>query len=70
VAFLLLEHSDNGACAEEKLVFVGGHRWLLVSWHTLAERIDHEGCILGPASTVTNALLFNTPQADAVVSAM
>jgi len=44
--------------------------WLLVSWHTLAERINHEGRVLGPAPTVTNALLFNTPQADAVVSAM
>jgi hypothetical protein len=35
-----------------------------------AERINHEGRILGPLVSVTNATLFNTPQADAVVSSM
>ncbi len=35
-----------------------------------AERINHEGRILGPAPVVTAATLFNTPAADAVVSAM
>src|SRR3954451_9861032 len=35
-----------------------------------AERINHEGRILGPLLSVTNATLFNTPQADAVVSSM
>ena len=35
-----------------------------------AERINHEGRILGPAPVVTNAVLFNTPQADAIVSAL
>src|SRR5262245_37729906 len=35
-----------------------------------AERINQEGRILGPAPVVTNAVLFNTPQADAIVSAM
>ena len=35
-----------------------------------AERINHEGRILGPAPVVTTPTLFNTPQADAVVSAM
>ncbi len=35
-----------------------------------AQRINHEGRILGPAPVVTNAILFNTPQADAVVSAL
>ncbi|HTD88605.1 MAG TPA: hypothetical protein VK850_18685, partial [Candidatus Binatia bacterium] len=35
-----------------------------------AERINHEGRILGPAPVVTNAILFNTPAADAVVSAL
>src|SRR5688572_20333079 len=35
-----------------------------------AERINHEGRILGPAPTVTNAVLFNTPAADAIVSAL
>jgi hypothetical protein len=35
-----------------------------------AQRINQEGRILGPAPTVTTPTLFNTPQADAVVSAM
>ncbi len=34
------------------------------------ERINHEGRILGPLPTVTQPILFNTPQADAVVSAL
>src|SRR3979411_872097 len=36
----------------------------------LAERINHEGRILGPAPVVTSPILFNTPEADAIVSAM
>ena len=35
-----------------------------------AERINQEGRILGPAPVVTAPVLFNTPQADAIVSAM
>ena len=35
-----------------------------------AERINHEGRILAPRPVVTTPTLFNTPQADAVVSAM
>jgi hypothetical protein len=35
-----------------------------------AERINHEGRVLGPAPVVTAPILFNTPAADAVVSAM
>jgi hypothetical protein len=35
-----------------------------------AERINHAGRILGPAPVVTEPILFNTPQADSVVSAM
>jgi len=34
------------------------------------ERINHEGRILGTPPVVTNAILFNTPQADAVISAL
>jgi hypothetical protein len=34
------------------------------------ERINHEGRLLGPLPVVTAPLLFNTPEADAVVSAM
>ena len=37
---------------------------------THAQRINHEGRILGPAPVVTTPTLFNTPAADAVVSAM
>lgn len=44
--------------------------WLLLASATLAERINHEGRILGPLPTVTSPTLFNTPEADAVVSAM
>src|SRR6202035_5478428 len=35
-----------------------------------AERINQEGRILGPAPVVTTPTLFNTAQADAIVSAM
>ena len=35
-----------------------------------AERINQEGRILGPVPVVTSPILFNTPQADAVVSAL
>src|SRR5258708_28251810 len=35
-----------------------------------AERINHEGRILGPAPVVTTPTLFNTAAADVIVSAM
>src|SRR5688572_2130220 len=35
-----------------------------------ADRINQEGRILGPELVVTAPVLFNTPQADAIVSAM
>ncbi|HZR78751.1 MAG TPA: hypothetical protein VFA58_06050 [Chthoniobacterales bacterium] len=35
-----------------------------------SERINQEGRILGPAPIVTSPTLFNTPQADAILSAM
>jgi hypothetical protein len=35
-----------------------------------AERINHAGRLLGPAPVVTNAVLFNTAQADAILGAM
>jgi len=43
---------------------------LLPALLSQAERINQEGRILGAAPVVTNATLFNTPQADAIVSAM
>lgn len=42
----------------------------LVPMMVAAERINHEGRILGPLPVVTTPLLFNTAAADAVVSAM
>jgi hypothetical protein len=35
-----------------------------------ADRINHAGRILGPMPVVTNAVLFNTPEADAIISAL
>lgn len=35
-----------------------------------AERINHEGRILGPMPVVTNAVLFNTLEADAIMSGL
>ncbi len=43
---------------------------VLAAWPALAERINQEGRILGPAPVVTNAVLFNTAQADTILSAM
>jgi IPT/TIG domain len=43
---------------------------LLVPTLIGAERINHAGRILGPVPTVTTPTLFNTPQADAIVSAL
>lgn len=42
----------------------------LVALRSSAERINHEGRILGPLPAVTNSILFNTTNADAVVSAL
>jgi hypothetical protein len=44
--------------------------WFTFSPSAVAERINQEGRILGPLPVVTNAILFNTSNADAVVSAM
>ena len=46
--------------------------WMLYTslLYAANERINQEGRILGPLPAVTNALLFNTTNADAVVSAL
>ncbi|HTY86854.1 MAG TPA: hypothetical protein VMB80_05260, partial [Candidatus Acidoferrum sp.] len=46
--------------------------WLLYTFPLYAanERINQEGRLLGPPPTVTDAILFNTSNADAVVSAV
>jgi hypothetical protein len=44
--------------------------WCSAVLSAKAERVNHAGRILGPAPVVTNAVLFNTPEADAIVAAM
>ena len=44
--------------------------FLVLSPLARAERINHEGRILGPEPVVSAPTLFNTPAADAIVSAM
>jgi hypothetical protein len=44
--------------------------WVLLAVPAAAERINQEGRILGALPVVTNAILFNTTNADAVLSAM
>jgi len=43
---------------------------LAIPWAGWAERINQEGRILGPLPAVTDAILFNTTNADAVLSAL
>lgn len=42
----------------------------LVGGSAAAERINHAGRILPPLPVITNAVLFNTPEADAILAAM
>lgn len=44
--------------------------WLLIAADAAAERINQEGRILGPAPTLSTPILFNTADADAIISAM
>jgi hypothetical protein len=44
--------------------------WLVLVMPAAAERINQEGRILGAMPIVTNAILFNTTNADAILSAM
>jgi hypothetical protein len=57
-----------------KYLVVWGALYLLVlpgfSPRAIAQRINQEGRILGPLPVVTSPILFNTSNADAVVSAM
>jgi len=50
--------------------YIAGLILLLSALRLPAERINQEGRILGALPVVTNAILFNTSNADAVVSAM
>jgi hypothetical protein len=51
-------------------IFPGLVAWLLIAGDGVAERINQEGRILGPAPMVSTPTLFNTPEADAIVSAL
>ena len=42
----------------------------LATFAARAERINHAGRILGPLPAVTNSVLFNTTNADAILAAM
>src|SRR5882672_4676887 len=44
--------------------------WCSTVLSAKAERINHAGRLLGAAPVLTNAVLFNTPAADAIVAAM
>ena len=44
--------------------------WLLIAAQAAAERINQEGRILGAAPVVATPTLFNTAEADAIVSAL
>jgi hypothetical protein len=54
----------------QRLIASGLLGWLTFALPAAAERINQAGRILGPLPVVTNALVFNTSNADAVVSAM
>jgi len=43
---------------------------LICPLQLFAERINHEGRILGPLAVITNSILFNTTNADAIISTM
>src|SRR5690349_21365913 len=51
-------------------IFPGLVAWLLIAGDGVAERINQEGRILGLAPIVSTPTLFNTPEADAIVSAL
>ena len=52
------------------IIFGWAALFCLSSHGTAAERINHEGRILGPQVIVSSPLLFNTTAADAVVASM
>src|SRR6185312_9670579 len=53
-----------------RLIYRATAGCMLFSAALHAERINQEGRILGPLPIVTNSILFNTTNADAIVSAM
>ncbi len=55
-------------CRRLIAVFLGA--WVCCGTTAVAERINQEGRLLGPPPVVTHSILFNTTNADAVVSAL
>ena len=53
-----------------RFIMIVGPGLILAGLPAFAERINQEGRILGPAPVVTNSILFDTTNADAVVAAM
>ena len=53
-----------------RFVYVALTGWLLSAGAAAAQRINQEGRILDTLPVVTSPILFNTTNADAVVSAM
>ena len=56
--------------SEVRRLFLAIGILLLATRNSGAERINQEGRILGPAPQVSTPTLFNTPEADPIVSAM
>src|SRR5438874_11754396 len=56
--------------SEVRRLFLAIGILLLATRNSGAERINQEGRILGPAPQVSTPTLFNTPEADAIVSAL
>ncbi len=44
--------------------------WLLIAGNSVAERVNQDGRILGAVPVVATPILFNTAEADAIVSAL
>ena len=53
-----------------RLLPIVGALWLMVPALDAAERINHEGRILGAPLVMTNAVLFNTAESDAILAQM
>ena len=68
-AVLAAFETMSGIPIRGSIVFAG-LLYMVVLRSIAAERINHEGRILGALPIITNSILFNTPEADAVVSAM
>ncbi len=62
-------YDENRECASPFSLSSGVVLFPTAAVHS-AERINHEGRILGEMPSVTQPILFNTPEADAIVAAL